>query len=80
MSGLTTGVGGFLIIAWTIAAWVLYHKIFTVYYFNLSAGLGKELIGSLVAGIILASLTIYLYWVVAIAVLVAGIVLRSIVK
>lgn len=57
--------------------WIGYHKIFTVYYFNLSKGLGKELIGSLIAGIFLASLTIYLYWLVAIIVFAAGLILSG---
>ena len=42
-----------LVIVYSIAVFVIYHKIFDVYYFNLTSGIAKELFGSFIAGLIL---------------------------
>lgn len=52
-----------LLIFFAIVAWVTYHKIFDIVYFDLSKGLGKELIGSLVAGLVLTCLTLMYWWI-----------------
>ncbi len=68
MSGITM----VLWIVFTIGVWIVYHKIFTVYYFNLSQGLIKELILSAFAGIVLTGLTLYFWWITAIILLLVG--------
>jgi len=52
-----------LTIVYGIIGWVLYHKIFNVYYFDLSNGLFKEFISSALFGFAMASLTITYWWV-----------------
>lgn len=47
----------------TIFIWIQYHRFFTVYYFDLGAGLGKEILictilGAFLAGIIIWSIPI----------------------
>lgn len=62
---MTGGYGGIgvLLIVFTIVAWVTYHKIFDIVYFDLSKGLGKEFIGSLLAGCVLTALTVTYWWI-----------------
>lgn len=57
-----------LTIICTVIVWVLYHKVFTVYYFSLGQGLLKEFICCLIGGAILASL-IVAYWYITVPVL-----------
>ena len=59
-------------IGFSIGVWVLYHKIFTVYYFSLSQGLMKELIWSVIIGIVLTGLALYLWWLVVLILLGVG--------
>lgn len=51
-------VGVPLLIIFTILNLVLYHKVFTVYYFNLGTGLGKELMWSMFFAVIEAAIVI----------------------
>lgn len=69
MSGIVT----VLWIVFSIGVWVIYHKIFTVYYFNLSQGLMKELLLSAFAGLILTGLTLHFWWLTAIILLLVGV-------
>lgn len=69
-------MGGIVVVLWiifSIGVWVVYHKIFTVYYFNLSQGLMKELILSAFLGALLTALTLYFWWVTVIILLLAGV-------
>lgn len=59
-------------IAFSIGVWITYHKIFSVYYFNLSQGLMKELILSAFFGGVLTALTLYFWWVTVIILLLVG--------
>lgn len=68
MSGIVT----VLWIVFSIGVWVIYHKIFTVYYFNLSQGLMKELFLSAFVGMILTGLTLHFWWLTAIILLLVG--------
>lgn len=63
---------GFVWIAWIIALLVLYHKVFTVYYFNLGDGLLREFVTALILGLIMAGLTFYLWWLTAIIIIAIG--------
>lgn len=47
-------VGMYIIIC--IALWVLYHKIFNVYYFDLGRGCFGEILGCMVIGVFLYGL------------------------
>ena len=69
---MTTGIGYALIIIYTIIIWIIYHKIFDVYYFNLSKGLLIELVLSFIGGMILAGLTISYWYIAAIILLLLG--------
>lgn len=59
-------------VIWIIALLVLYHKVFTVYYFSLSYGLLKELLVATIVGTILTAITFYLWWVTAIIIILVG--------
>ena len=61
-------------IVWTIVLLVYYHKIFTVYYFNLGNGLIKELVVAGLLGFVMAAFTLYYWWITAIIVLLVGFV------
>lgn len=66
---------GILFAMWlffTIASLVIYHKIFVVYYFNLSRGLVKEFVTACFVGLILTALTLYLWWLSAIILVLVG--------
>lgn len=69
-------MGNIVIVLWlvfSIGVWIVYHKIFTVYYFNLSQGLMKELILSAFLGALLTALTLYFWWIAAIILLLVGV-------
>ncbi len=59
-------------IGFSIGAWVLYHKIFTVYYFSVTRGLMKELGTALIVGLMLTAITLYFWWLTAIIIVLAG--------
>ena len=69
---MASGVYLILWIFWFVALLVLYHKVFTVYYFSLSHGLMKELVTSAFLGLIMTAITLYLWYVSAIIILVIG--------
>ena len=56
-------------ILWFIAIEVLYHTVFTVYYFNLGKGCLSEVVASFAIAFILTGLT-YMYWYVVVIVLI----------
>lgn len=69
-------MGSIVVVLWlvfSIGVWIVYHKIFTVYYFNLSQGLMKELILSAFLGALLTALTLYFWWLTVIILLLAGV-------
>ena len=68
MSGVVT----VLWVVYSIGVWIVYHKIFEVYYFNLAQGLMKELFLSAFLGLILTGLTLSLWWLAAIILLLVG--------
>lgn len=59
-------------IFWIIALLVFYHKVFSVYYFNLTKGCLQEILTAGLLGMVLAYLTIKLWWVTAIILVLAG--------
>lgn len=61
-------------LVYAIIAWVLYHKIFEVVYFDLKEGCMGEIIGSLVFGYLLAGLTMYFWKISVVIVMVACII------
>jgi len=62
-----------LFLIFTIGAWITYHKIFTVYYFDFSQGLLKELIISVVIGLLLTGLSLKFWYASVIIILLVGI-------
>ena len=66
-----------LVIVYSIAVFVIYHKIFDVYYFNLTSGIGKELFGSFIAGLILTALTLSMWYITAIILVITGLVISQ---
>lgn len=67
-----SGIVMVLWIVFSIGVWITYHKIFAVYYFNLSQGLMKELFLSAFVGLILTGLTLNYWWIAAIILLLVG--------
>jgi len=71
---LSIGVG----IVWficTIVLFIVYHNIFTVYYFgSVADGITKELISSAIISIFITALILYLWYVAAIIFIIAGII------
>lgn len=77
---MSTGMGVVALIlwvVWTIVALIIYHKCFTVFYSNFFNDLLKELIGGALAGILMAGLTLYFWWITVIIVIIVGIVLHK---
>lgn len=72
--GVTAVVMGVVWIAWIIALLILYHKVFEVYYTSLFQGIMKELFGAFLIGMVLTGLTLYAWWLIAIIIIIAGIV------
>lgn len=68
MGNLSNTVAMIYWIFYTIALLVLYHKVFSVYYFNLKQGLLKELVTSAITGLILTAMSLY-YWIIGIIVI-----------
>lgn len=66
-------MAGIIWIIWTVALLVFYHKIFTVYYFNLGVGLLKELLFAAILGAMMMGLTLYFWWLTAIIIILFGI-------
>ena len=51
--------GGVIIwLVCSVVVWRIYHKLFQVHYFNVGAGIVKEILGSLFVGGILAALIV----------------------
>ena len=69
---MTSGVHMIVLVGWMIALLAFYHKIFTVYYFDLGHGLLKELGASFILGLIMTTLTFYFWWLTAIIIIIAG--------
>ena len=71
-----------IVIVWiiyTIICEVIYHKVFTVYYFSLGRGCLTEVVGCGFVAAILAGLTMYLYIPLAVIVVVLGIIIPLVV-
>ena len=66
-----------LAIFWTVVVLILYHKLFDVVYFNLINGIVKELVVSFIIAMVITSITIKLWWVTAIILIIAGILLSK---
>lgn len=74
---MSEGVLGVLWIFWTIAFLLLYHKVFTVYYFDLGKGLMKEIIASAFIGGIMALMTLALWYIVAVIIVLFGLIMKK---
>lgn len=70
---MTGSVTLILVVFFTITSLILYHKVFTVYYFgSLTNNLIKELFGAFIVGFILTMVTLYFWWVAAIIIVLIG--------
>ena len=74
---MSESVLGILGIGWTIALLIMYHKVFSVYYFNLSRGLMKEVVGACMLGAIMAGVTLAYWYVSAVIIIVIGLSVSS---
>lgn len=74
---MTSGIHMIVLVGWMIALLVLYHKVFEVYYFDLGHGLLKELGVSFILGLIMTTLTFYLWWLTAIIIIIIGLSLKK---
>lgn len=70
-----TGVSAFLFLFWMAAVLMLYHKVFTVFYFDLGKGLMKEIVGAFFLACGLTYLTAKIWWVILIISLIAAAIL-----
>lgn len=61
-----------LFFIYLVAAFIFYHKIFIVFYTNLGMGLLKELISLSIVAAILAGLTLYVWYIVAVILAIIG--------
>ncbi len=66
-----------LAIFWTVVILILYHKLFDVVYFNLINGIVRELVVSFIIAMVITFITIKLWWVTAIILVIAGILLSK---
>lgn len=57
----------------TIVSWIVYHKVFAVYYFDFLRGIIKEFIISVLAGAVLTVLSLYFWQVSVIIIILIGI-------
>lgn len=64
-------------IIWTVVLLVFFHKIFTVYYFNLGRGLLKELLMAAILGMVMTGLTLYFCQLTVIILILFGIVMAK---
>jgi hypothetical protein len=62
---------------WLIVLLVFYHKVFTVAYFNLSKGLLQEFIVAAILATVMASLTIYFWYVAVVIIILLGMSYRA---
>ena len=74
---MTSGIHMIVLVGWMIALLFFYHKIFTVYYFDLGHGLLKELGVSFILGLIMTALTFYFWWLTAIIIIVVGLAFKA---
>lgn len=64
-------------IVWVIILLVLYHKIFRVLYFDLGQALWKEFLTAAFIAMIMTAITLYLWWLTAIVIIMAGVALKK---
>lgn len=70
-------MGIILWIIFSVAIFILYHKVFDVVYLDLSQGLMRELIFVAIGGAFLTGLTVALWWLADIIIVIAAISLRG---
>lgn len=59
-------------IFWAIAYLVFYHKIFRVYYFDLTRGIIQELFTASIVATVMLIITLKFWWIAAIVVIIIG--------
>lgn len=64
-----------LVMIFSIATWVTYHKIFDVAYFDLGRGLLKEFVGCFICGVILTALAVKFWWIIDILIVIVGLLM-----
>lgn len=65
---------GILMVVYAILGFILYHKLFIVWYTDLAGGLGREIVGCLFFAFVMSVLTLHFWKVIAIILAVIGIV------
>lgn len=65
---------GILMVVYAILGFILYHKLFIVWYTDLAGGLGREILGCLFFAFVMSVLTFHFWKVVAIILAVIGII------
>ena len=68
---------GLLFISLSILAFVIYHKIFTVYYFDLFRGIMSEIVSCIFVGYLLTELAITLWWLSSILLIIISITISK---
>lgn len=60
-------------LAWMVAAFILYHKVFNVIYFSLGRALLNELFGCFIVAAIMTALTFWIWPLVVVLIIIAGV-------
>ena len=70
---------GFIImwVVYIVVGLVIYHKIFEVVYFDFGKAMLKEVGGAMAFATIMAFLSVYLWWLAAIALVIVGILMAN---
>lgn len=59
-------------IFWAVAYLVFYHKVFRVYYFDLTRGIIQELFTASIVATVMLIITLKFWWIAAIVVIIIG--------
>ena len=62
----------FIFIIWMIILFIVYHSIFTVYYFSLGNGLLREVVVIAALASVMTYITLSLWWIMTLVVLYFG--------
>lgn len=70
---MNSGLLVVVFLAWMVAAFILYHKVFNVIYFSLGRALLNELFGCFIVAAIMTALTFWIWPLVVVLIIIAGV-------
>ena len=69
---MTDNIYLFYVVVYMIIGLVIYHGIFTVWYFNISKACASELVGAFIFALIMTAVSLYYWWITCIIILLVG--------